>query len=178
MDSEKLNIDAYSRALAYLLGGVFILSLANATLFDNVLGWLFGSFSLLLIIIAITKWNLGKKYTDKIHSYLAVSLFLVSILRLDMLVISTHKIEFIILGIIFPLLVIFGWGYDMKQKWSQIKSRISSKGRAPIRIPLYVFGSVLLFLALYFRGWGISEYGNSLWYLGSSLVCIGIASRI
>jgi hypothetical protein len=178
MNSKRLNIDNYSRSLSYLLGGVFLLTLATANFFDKALGWIFGGFALLLMIVAITQWNRAKTYTDQIHGYLSIILFLVSFLRFDMFVLSTHKIEFLVLGLIFPLLVILGWGMDMKRNWNQIKSRIVSKGRAPIRIPLYFFGSILLFLAIYFRGWGVNAYGNPLLYLAASMICLGFASQL
>ena len=103
---SRLNLDAYMRALAYLLGGVFLLSLGGTTLIDKVFGWGFGVISLVLMFIAISHKFTG--FGDRVNKWFILSLFIVSIARLDMMVLDTRKVEFIVLGVVFPLLAISG----------------------------------------------------------------------
>jgi hypothetical protein len=175
---ERLRLDELSRALAYLASAVFLLTLSGANGFDLVIGWSFGIVSLFFIIAIIIQKL--QRLANQMHEFLILPLFFITIARLDIVVINTHRIEFIVLGVIFPLSVITVWVLGMWKDTKIFKERLKQRvakgwvGIAYLGVLVIYLGLVITALVLA----EIKKYGTSNWYLFGALVCLIILTAI
>ena len=166
MFREKFSLDEISRALAYLMAGVFLLTLSKDTAFDLIIGWSFGIFSLCLMLSVILQKQ--QKLFDEIHDYLILPLFIVTIARLDIAVINTHKAEFIVLGVIFPMLAVIAWVRRLPDI-KIIKERFGKGWKAVLNIGVLTVYLGLIITALVLAS--KNKHGTP-WYLLGALVCL------
>lgn len=169
--------DNLTRAVAYLLGGIF-LCIAGVTgglaLAAYIIGGIFIGFAFFLVIVSLI--NRFIVWADSIHIYLFFALFVVTVGRLLVLAISSGKILYIVLAAVFIFLLTLALIFEIRRVWNNLRTRFNGR-IATIRI-LRSASVALSLLALIMVITGADFIGDPILFLALSLVFLSTSSLL
>jgi hypothetical protein len=122
MQNENRVFDILFRALAYILGGMFLV-VTSSTL-GQVIGWIFIGFAFLLVVMASMDTRRFSSLVNLGNNLFGVGLFVATVTRVLFTTIQTHETSYLVLAIVFGVLIIFALSCQI---YRTIKARCRKK---------------------------------------------------
>ena len=175
MQSRTGPFDVVSRAIAYLLGGIFIYG-ANATgptaWVGHIFGVVFICFAFFVLISSF--FNRLGAWTDAIHGWFMGALFIGTVARLIVTAVGSKSVVQIVLAFAFLLLVTGVLFFQSLRHWAGFARTFGN--RVALTRILRALSVVFGLFALAMVTEKVDALGGPVLYLALGLVCLGIAS--
>jgi hypothetical protein len=171
------QFELLTRALAYLLGGVFLctaVATGVCTLIAHIFGVIFVFFAFFLVIVSILDRFIA--WANSIHTYLFLALFVTTVGRLMIIAIGSGNPLYIALAIVFSLLLVVALVFEIVRQWTNLRTRFDC--RIATAIILRSISIVLSLWALFIVICGVNIIGGPIFYLALGLVCLSISSLL
>lgn len=177
MPNRAGPFDVVSRAIAYLLGGIFIYG-ANATgpmaWVGHIFGVVFICFAFFVLISSF--FNRLGAWAETVHSWFTGGLFIGTVARLIITAVGAKSAVQIVLAFVFLLLVIGVLFFQSFRHWAGLRRTFGNRVASArmLRGLSVAFG--LFALAMVTEK--VDALGGPVLYLALGLVCLGIASLL
>ncbi|MBN2463644.1 MAG: hypothetical protein JXB43_08635 [Dehalococcoidia bacterium] len=169
--------ESLTRAVAYLLGGIFLCTAGvtgELALAAYIIGGIFIGFAFFLVIVSLLNRFVAR--ADSIHTYLFFALFVATVGRLLVVAISSGKILYIVLSVAFIVLLTLALIFEIRRVWYNLRKRFN--GRIAT-IQLLRSASVTLSLLALIMVISRADFiGDPILHLALSLVCLSISTLL